>query len=230
MRDAIFNRFAPFGPDEPMQTVAGAKIRTRSFAVLGNAPSQISRDPDIDRAPITVCHDIDPSATSLSIHRQMVKKSGTPGQARGDESWLKSPLDGEEGMSKINHTRPELIYRDNLRRELSRIAEMWTDKSDPVDAPAIFKPFAETPSTLHALGKLLEAFNKYLEDPGTTFSLTPPEDAMELRNACREFGRARMNNPYDRLYSVHDWLRDTVANRAATNAVYEWLLRIVEAS
>jgi len=133
-------------------------------------------------------------------------------------------------MSKINHTRPELVYRDNLQRELSRVSFTILNNSDSLDAPEIFKPFAEIPRTLSALGNVLEEFNIYLEAPRDSYSMTPPSDAIALRDACRAFGKCRMKNPYDRLYSVHDWLKEAVANRATSNPLYEWLLQMVEAS
>jgi len=83
---------------------------------------------------------------------------------------------------------------------------------------------------MQALGRLLQAFNDCMDEPREVFSMTPPEDAIMLRRACREFGQALMKNPYDRLYSAHDWLKDAVANPATTNPVYEWLLNSIIAS
>lgn len=133
-------------------------------------------------------------------------------------------------MAKIDRERPELRCRDNLRRELCRIVEAWPDQSIPAGAPDFLKPFVAVPATMQALGKLLQAFNDYMDEPRQVFSMTPPEDAIMLRQACREFGQARMQNPYDRLYSVHDWLKDAVANPAATNPFYDWLLNSIVAS
>lgn len=132
-------------------------------------------------------------------------------------------------MSNLNHARPELVYRDNLRRELGRVAEMWPDKPN-ADAPPILKPFAERQSTLNALGRVLKAFNDYLDEDREIYSLTPPADAIILRYACREFANARMSNPYDRSYSVHDWLRERVEKSGNADPFYKWLFDVVEAA
>ena len=70
--DAVGDRVAAFGPDEAVQSVAAAEVRSVAGAMLVDAGGEMRGDADVERAVVAVAHDVDPAA-AVVCHAGMVR-------------------------------------------------------------------------------------------------------------------------------------------------------------
>ncbi len=109
-------------------------------------------------------------------------------------------------MAELNHNRPELRLKDNLRRELERLNPNIDPQSSSSSWPSSLRPLADNPKALQALSKFLKSFNAWIEDDDCEFQISsPPENVLKHFN---HFLRQRMSTSSSYGVTCKDWLRE----------------------
>ena len=85
MRDAGGDVVAMLGPDKTIEPIARTEVRSSARFVLVDTQCKMRGNAAVHSAAIAVSQEVDPSALLFAIHDRKEERSGTPGQARGDD-------------------------------------------------------------------------------------------------------------------------------------------------
>jgi hypothetical protein len=127
-------------------------------------------------------------------------------------------------MSRLNHDRPELRWRDNLRRELAKTSSLQANGPQDLKWPAFIRPVAANPKALAALFALLESVNNWASDDSRQFSFDEPTE--QVRLSFVSFAQSKVENKYDSFFTGYDWLMQAEGDREIADQDFRPLLLI----
>jgi hypothetical protein len=102
-------------------------------------------------------------------------------------------------VTKINHSRWELVLRDNLARELGKSFEATQRLTDDT-WPSELRPLGQSDKAKVAVFNLLELLGEAFDREGYV------EKRQAFQKAATDFLAARAYDPYDNQLTIEGWL------------------------
>jgi hypothetical protein len=113
-------------------------------------------------------------------------------------------------LVELNHNRPELRLKDNLRRELERLAPNIDPQSSNSSWPLSIRPIADNPKAINALSDFLRSLSDWVEDAergASEFQISRPPD--NVLKDFRRFLRQRISASSSHGLTCEDWLAES---------------------
>jgi hypothetical protein len=118
-------------------------------------------------------------------------------------------------MKNLNHERPELRYKDNIRREnLKEFAHAMKPKS--IEGwPLQLQPLAQNTNALKALGSLMREIDLWIGRDDEDFSLSNPPQSFKA--SLNNFLEHRIDFAHSGGLTIKDWLDQEIDYRDNKN-------------
>ena len=111
-------------------------------------------------------------------------------------------------MRNIKHDRPELRYKDNIRREIEKAARQIKDTPQVDTWPAHIQPLAQNPKALEALASFLNELDAWVLESDLPW--TPSQPPKNVKDSFAQLKTQRIVVPYSDGLKVEDWLAEPI--------------------
>jgi hypothetical protein len=109
-------------------------------------------------------------------------------------------------MSKINHDRPELRYKDNFRREFEHAFGEMTNSTRADNWSTAMQPLVQNPRALEALANFFKKLDNWTQAESADWSLSSPPKA--VKDSLKHLLKQHVRVSYSNGLRVEDWLAE----------------------